>query len=91
MDIHQFIKENNVEEIINLYQDNYTVKSIAIKFKVSDFFIRSILKNNGVYLKKNRKLDIKSLIEGKITYENPYYGSINGNIKKYLLENKIAE
>ena len=84
------LKLTEGENIISLYKE-ISIKNIAIKYNVSQFFITKFLKEKGLYISKNRKLDIKNLIEGNLIYNNPYNGSINGTIKKYLIENKIFE
>lgn len=76
-------------EIINLYKENISISIIASKYNVSQFFIKKYLIKKKEYKEKNRKLNIKYLIEGKIKYKNPYHGSINFSIKAYLLKEKI--
>jgi len=81
----------NGGDILNLYNEGKSIKCISSKYNVSNIFIKNFLIENKVYKLKNRKLNIKQLIEGKIIYTNPYYGSINNNIKTYLLKEKIFE
>ena len=76
-------------EIVNLYKNNYSITFLSKKYNVSQVFIKQILINKNVYIKKNRKLDIKKLINGDVKYDNPYNGSINNHIKKYLLDNNL--
>lgn len=87
----QQLKQQEGDNIINLYIEGKTLKSISKKYQVSSFFIVRFLKEKEIYKEKNRKLDINKLIKGEIQYNNPYYATINKNIKEYLLKNNIFE
>jgi hypothetical protein len=87
---YNHIKKEFGDEICKSYPSN-SIAFISKKYNVSQFFIKNFLMEKGIYKKKNRKLDIGSLLCGDVTYENPYYSSINGNIKKYLLDNNLVE
>jgi hypothetical protein len=79
------------DEIILLYKNKKSIVFISQNYKVSQFFIIKFLKEKGIYVKNNRKLDIKNLLEGKVFYKNPYYSNINHPIKEYIALNKILD
>jgi hypothetical protein len=83
------IKEKYGDDIINLYNNEYSITYISKQYNVSGFFIKRFLDQSGIYKKKNRKLDIESLLLGNVIYDNPYYGSINESIKTYIFKNNI--
>lgn len=84
------IKEHG-GEIIDLYLNNVSIKNITEKFGVSHTLIKKILIEKNIYKPKNRKMNIKALLEGKIQYNNPYNGALNTTIKKYLINQKLKE
>jgi hypothetical protein len=87
-DLYSTIKKNHGDEILGLYA-LHPISYISKLYDVSQCFVKNFLIEHGVYKQKNRKLDIKSLIDGNVTYNNPYYGSINESIKKYIFKNNI--
>lgn len=68
------------QKIVNDYQyKNYSIKKISMKYHLGQGEIRTILKNNGIY--------VRSLIEDKIVKNNSNYRL--EEIEKIVIDNYL--